>query len=185
MNAYLDLLISVAIVFATFIVTFFVNSVIDWYLHAKVLHGPAGTPPSDWHLDHHHDHAGRDYNSAHEGETFGLAPQVFWNNVATVGVAAGAISFLTGFVSIFVTATVSSIAFWKCLEIVHRRSHNPKPGGWFEKTWIYKCLDRSHRVHHAREDRAYTIMFPPMDLAFGTHPSQLRAEDDDCEESNA
>jgi sterol desaturase/sphingolipid hydroxylase (fatty acid hydroxylase superfamily) len=173
MNAHI-VLTTVAIDFAALIVVFLINARLDFGLHKNVLHGPPGTPPADWHRDHHHNHAGRSYNSAHEGETFGLKPSVFWLCVAKVSVPAGLISYLSGYNSIFVATLLSSIAFWWGLEVIHRRSHNPKPNGWLEKTRFFKWLDRSHRIHHAQENQMFTIMFPWMDLFFGTHPSQVR-----------
>lgn len=152
----------------TVVLAFFVGAFVEWYLHAKVLHdmGKHTTKP---HEEHHALHARQQYKSAHGEHDYGVDAKMvvkitFISTI--VGLLIGIITDHSITVPLCTLITIS--LYFRFLELVHRRVHNPKSGGWFERTGLYDLLDRCHRVHHAREDRNYCIVFPLIDRLMGT-----------------
>jgi hypothetical protein len=68
MNTH-SLLVQAGLALVTAPVAFLATGIVEWYLHAIILHR-AGSPG---HEEHHELHAKLDFKSVHEGEEYGVA----------------------------------------------------------------------------------------------------------------
>jgi hypothetical protein len=157
----LTILTNVAYGLLSLILSFVICTLIEWCLHAKLLHGAEGTLAHAHHAGHHEKNALAAYKSTgHEDDGFGLAPPVFAIVVSVMLALGGIAAHLLHHLVIFLTVLVSAPGYFLGLAFIHRRVHVPKTGGFFEKTRLYRHLDRHHRVHHARGDRNFCIVAP-------------------------
>jgi sterol desaturase/sphingolipid hydroxylase (fatty acid hydroxylase superfamily) len=153
----------------TIAITFLVDARIEWFIHAKLLHGDEDVPRA-MHGTHHEIHAARKYKDrARSNHYYGGD----WTLIRKIMMMVGVVALAAGFclnhpIVIPICAVGTTALYFYLFEVVHRRVHQPIEGGWFESTSLYAYLDRNHHVHHAREDRNYCILFPIMDWMMGT-----------------
>ncbi len=148
------------IVLLTAAFTLVCNSLLEWYLHACVLHDTEETEVAQSHGEHHSQSEKGGYKSSgHEEGSFGLSGLTLIKLVFIMGALGYLLSKHFSQPAIFLTAVpITAFYFW-ALGYVHKHVHVPT-GGWFERTRLYQILDRHHHVHHARDDRNYSILSP-------------------------
>ncbi len=140
--------------------SFALSAFVEWFLHAKLLHGKEGVPPHESHAKHHGLHSGSQFVSAHEGESYGLGNLMFALVVGGISLLCGLAALQVGNQVVFWAGMLASAAYFQLLGFVHKRVHEPRAGGWFEKTALFNHLSRCHQVHHAN-DRLYFCIVAP------------------------
>ena len=162
------------IITLTILATFIANSFFEWAIHGLLMHKEWGTSYlRTGHHEHHGDYPLTNYKNNYHGEHVHLP---LWGAVITVGfmtIIGLSISYMiTRWEVAWTAATVSLFYFW-AYNYVHTAFHVPNDR-WFEKTRIYKFLDRHHRIHHAIEDKEWgkltniCLLFPFADYVLGT-----------------
>ncbi|MDP3696548.1 MAG: hypothetical protein Q8R55_00780, partial [Candidatus Taylorbacteria bacterium] len=63
------------------------------------------------------------------------------------------ISYFTGHREILWTVGVTTALYFKAYNHVHTCFHVPNGCRWFEKTGLYKRMNRYHKVHHVRNEK--------------------------------
>lgn len=76
------------------------------------------------------------------------------------------VELLTG-VPVTVGGVLATLAGLQAFNSWHLMMHVPT-GRWFEKTRVFKFLERHHRLHHADTRVNYNVVFPLADLLLGT-----------------
>ena len=153
----------------TLVLALVVNSIVEWIIHAKILHAHDG-PPAEDHGGHHTVHQGVRYKKQPAAPSkwilqldpdYGVAPMVFRYIISGMTALSLIAGWLTGhYLLVPIISVMTTATYFYLFGVVHRRVHVPIKGGWFEGTVLYRYLDRMHQVHHARGDRNFCILLP-------------------------
>ncbi len=163
-----------AIAFAAGIVY---GSFFEWVLHRFIMHRPILflTYPFRTHAITHHGTfgSGKNYHLLDEGNR-SLVTMAWWNAPilllvnAPVGLLAawaiGSWWALPGVLG-------ALLLYYGLYEYLHWCMHVPGPR-WFQRTWVFKWIDRHHRLHHLEPMRNLNVVFPIADFILGSRISR-------------
>ena len=170
-------LLNTLIGIATFGVVFALNSLVEWWIHGKMLHGEESSPAVVEHNEHHTGHAKVAYKSVRAGEEYGFGVEMSLKILLCMTILGFVVSYLLSKGVVLYTTTATTLFYCWAFGFVHQRLHEPKVEGWFERTSLYRRLDKNHHIHHGRGDRNFCIVSPIGDKMMWTfhRPERHRA----------
>ena len=153
------MLINVAIIITTILITIIANSFFEWFVHGKLMHGKFSINflhklstkyfYNPHQTQHHAMYPPRSYKNSNHGDNVNLP---WWAAIITVSIMAipgFLISYFTNYWSIVWVYVTTSTCYFLAYNYVHSCYHIPKDR-WLKKTRFYKFMNRYHEIHHAR-----------------------------------
>ena len=127
----------------------------------------------DKHREHHSEYPPKNYQNSEHGPNVNLP---WWAGAIVVGLLTlpgFLVSYFTGYWAIVYVVAATSTFYFLAYNYVHTCYHVPNGKRWFEKTKLYKRMDRYHHVHHARDEEYerlinICVLCPLADWVMGT-----------------
>lgn len=169
-------MITVITVVLAVAITLVINSFMEWGIHAlmhvkRPLVGYKNLQ-DDHREQHHGNFTPRRYKSHEYGDhvNIPLPLMIVW--VVLMTALSWPVSYFTGNSVVMWSAALTSLLYLLAYNYVHRCFHIPT-GRLFERTRLYRAMDRYHHVHHARTDPwgqevNLCVLFPLADYVMGT-----------------
>lgn len=166
---------------AVFVATLIYGSFFEWALHRFVMHRPflfLNYPYRTHAVTHHGTFgSGRDYHLLEE-KNRNLVTMAWWNGPALLMINAPA-----ALLAVWISGTWWAIAafmlalgsYYALYEYFHWCMHVPGPR-WFQRTAIFRWVDRHHRLHHLKPGRNLNVVFPVADFILRTRLSRAPVE---------
>lgn len=161
-----------AVIIGSFAGAIFVGSFFEWALHRYWMHGVLLKGyPYETHDRVHHVifDAGPAYHLQGE-EHRHLVTMAWWNGpviVAANAVLPVTLSLLTGNWWITAGAIPAYVLYYSTYEYLHYCMHVPGPR-WFQRTWVFRWIDRHHRIHHLDPMKNLNVVLPIADFLMRT-----------------
>lgn len=149
-----------------------VGSFFEWALHKFLMHGVlVKTYPYRTHDRVHHVvfDAGRNYH-LHDENHREIVTMAWWNAPVLMLVNAPLpvlVAWLVGSWWVVAGAMAGYVAYYAAYEYLHWCMHVPGPR-WFQRTRLFKWIDRHHRLHHLEPMRNLNVVLPIADFLLGT-----------------
>ena len=152
-----------ALVFASFF---------EWTLHKYVMHGVLLKGYAyDAHDQVHHKVFDADHHyHLQDTEKAHIVTMAWWNGPVLILLNAPApllVAWLTGSWWVLPGAMIGFVSYYCAYEYLHWCMHVPR-GRWFQRTRVFRWIDRHHRIHHLEPMRNLNVVLPIADFLMRT-----------------
>jgi hypothetical protein len=148
------------------------GSFFEWSLHRYLMHGRwiKGYPYRTHDQVHHKVFdSGPNYHLG-ERDDHDLVTMAWWNGPVLMLANAPLptlVAWLAGSWWVIPGAMAAYVLYYAAYEYLHWCMHVPRER-WFERTRLYKWIDRHHRLHHLEPDRNLNVVLPLADWILRT-----------------